>query len=76
MGWFGIFADRNRMVISSTDEAHPVGSRLEIAESFFTLQNGEKASRIIEFQGQYYAVGACTSSGCREYKIDDAYCND
>ncbi|QGY40798.1 chemotaxis protein CheW [Pseudodesulfovibrio cashew] len=75
-GCFGIFADRKRKIISSTDQGHRVGDVLEIPEVFFSLDNEEKTSRIIEFQGQYYAVGACTSSGYREFKIRDNYVND
>ncbi|SHK20789.1 Chemotaxis signal transduction protein [Desulfatibacillum alkenivorans DSM 16219] len=75
-GCFGIFADRNQTIISSTDPAHPVGEKLNIGAEFFSLPNGEKTSRIIEYRGQYYAVGACTSFGYREYKVSDSYRND
>ena len=75
-GCFGVFADRERTILSSTDSSHQVGELLDIGPEFFCLDNDEKTSRIIEYHGQYYAVGACTSSGYREFKIDDSYVND
>ena len=50
---------------------------MDIDDSFFKLKNGQNLSRIIEFRGNYYAVGVKCSSGYREYKsaVDD-YKND
>lgn len=75
-GCFGVFVDRNGTIISTTSRDLEIGDRIEIAPGFLSLPNGEKMSRIIEFSGQYYAVGGCTSSGYREYKINDNYAND
>ncbi|WP_028316794.1 chemotaxis protein CheW [Desulfatibacillum aliphaticivorans] len=75
-GCLGIFADRNQTIISSTDPAHTVGEKLDIEAELFSLPNGEKTSCILEYRGQYYAVGACTSFGYREYKVSDSYRND
>ena len=75
-GCFGVFADRERMIISSTDPSLKPGEPIDIGPEFFSLSNGEKTSRIIEYGEQYYAVGACTSSGYREYKRHDDYEND
>jgi chemotaxis signal transduction protein len=44
--------------------------------AFFSLPNGEGISKIIAFDGCYYAVGARTSAGYREYKMGDGYEND
>jgi chemotaxis signal transduction protein len=75
-GCFGIFADRNRNIISSSDSDFKTGGLLNIDRDFFTMPNGRGTSKIIEFRGCYYAVGAHTSSGYREYKCDDGYIND
>ena len=46
-------------------------------DSLFNLTNGEKKSQIIEFQGDFYALGVKASSGYREYKsASDDYKND
>nr|WP_320116699.1 chemotaxis protein CheW [uncultured Desulfuromonas sp.] len=75
-GCFGVFTDRKRSIISSSDERFQVGEVMDIDPAFFTLPNGEGTSRIIPFNGYYYAVGARTSSGYREYKTNDGYLND
>jgi len=75
-GCFGIFADRKRRIISSTDERFKVGTILDVDPTFFTLPNGEGTSKIIEFHGYYYAVGSRTSAGYREFKVNDGYDND
>ena len=75
-GCFGVFADRKRGIISSTDERFTVGEVMDIDPAFFALPNGEGTSRIISFNGYYYAVGARTSAGYREYKTNDGYLND
>lgn len=75
-GVFGIFADRKRMVISSTDENIKTGDVLDIDRSLFEMPNGKGMSKIIEHNGFFYAVGAHASSGYREYKQTDGYEND
>lgn len=75
-GCFGIFADRDDMIISSTNPKYPVGTKLNSDRAFLSLGNGRSKSNIIEYEGQYYAVGACTSGGYREYKKADDYRND
>ena len=50
---------------------------LDIDDKFFKLNSGQNLSRIIEFKGNYYAVGVKCSSGYREYKShEDDYKND
>ncbi len=76
-GCFGVFADRERRVIASTQAGLAPGMALELEESFFRIANGERKSGIAVFNGHYYAIGACMSQGYREYKgKGDAYRND
>lgn len=75
-GCYGIFADRNGRIISTTEDHHQVGQTLQLDPSFFALPSGAEMSRIVEYGGHYYAVGARTSAGYREYKVDDGYRND
>lgn len=75
-GCFGIFADSRGKVVSSTNKDIQVGGVLDIDPDFFALPRGEGSSSILEYHGHYYAVGAQTSSGYREYKVDDGYLND
>lgn len=75
-GAFGIFANRNGVVISSTNEQYQVGDSLELEQQFFELENGERHSALVEFQGQSYAIGAAMSQGYREYKTTGDYEND
>ncbi|PLX68897.1 MAG: chemotaxis protein CheW [Denitrovibrio sp.] len=75
-GCFGVFADRHKHVISSTSEDLPAGSILDLPTDIFSTPNGEGNSRIISYQGAYYAIGFQASSGYREYKMCDNYSND
>lgn len=76
-GCFGVFADRERRIIAATADALSPGMQLELDESFFKIGSGARKSGIAEFNGHYYAVGACMSKGYREYKgADDTYRND
>lgn len=75
-GSFGIFADRNRRIISSTCADHAVGSILDIDKDFFVLGHGEGMSNIIVHRKKYYIVGCMTSFGYREYKNSGDYNND
>jgi len=76
-GSFGVFADRERNVISATRDDIRPGSRLDVDEKFFGLSNGEGLSSIVEYGGHYYAVGSRISSGYREFKgAQDSYRND
>ncbi len=71
-----LFVDRQGRIISSTDPTRLVGTRLDIDPDLLALPNGNSASRIVVHDG-HYAVMACTvSSGYREFKISDGYCED
>lgn len=75
-GCFGVFADRNKVVISSTEDDIQPGSKLDLPSNLFKMPKGEGTSQIISYNGYYYAVGAHTSSGYREFKTCDNYHND
>ena len=76
-GIFGIFTDKNKQIISSTNENFQVDSYLNIDDSFFNLKNSELFSKIIELDNKYYAVAVKCSNGYREYKSrSDDYKND
>lgn len=78
-GSLGLFTDRNGMIISMAQPVFElnVGGQLSLPEKFFSLPAGQGLCEIVVYQKQYYAVGACASSGYREYKSqDDCYEND
>lgn len=75
-GAFALFLDRKGIIVSTTSEAHPVGRRFALEEGFFSLESGKGLSSVIELEGQLYIVGACMSSGYREYKRSGDYQND
>ncbi|MFA6014495.1 MAG: chemotaxis protein CheW [Gallionellaceae bacterium] len=76
-GCFGVFTDRERRIIASTQSNLTPGMQLGLEETYFRLGKGERKSGIAEFNGHYYAVGACMSKGYREYKDNnDAYHNE
>lgn len=76
-GCFGVFADRERHVIASTQAGLLPGMLLELEDAFFRIGSGTRKSGIAVFNGHYYAVGACMSKGYREFKgPDDVYHND
>lgn len=76
-GVFALFTNRDKQIISSTNESFEVNSYLNVEDSFFELKNAQNVSKIIELDGKYYAVGVKCSNGYREYKsrVDD-YKND
>jgi chemotaxis signal transduction protein len=76
-GCFAVFVDREHRIIASTLDELPPGTQLELEDTYFRIATGERKSGIAEFNGNYYAVGACMSNGYREYKgAGDAYRND
>jgi chemotaxis signal transduction protein len=74
---FALFTNKDKQIISSTNEDFQVDSYLDIDDSFFKLKNAQSFSKIIEFDNKYYAIAAKCSNGYREYKsrVDD-YKND
>jgi len=75
-GVFALLATSEKMIISSSDAKHKTGEILALPSKFFALKEGESLSEIIEYQGDYYALGVKCSNGYREFKSkDDAYQN-
>jgi len=75
-GFFAVFCDRDRRVIScSSGECEP-GTELDLGEEFFRGENGSGVSRIVQVGDTIYAAGSLISAGYREYKVKDEYRND
>uniref|UniRef100_UPI0040473538 chemotaxis protein CheW n=1 Tax=Aliarcobacter sp. TaxID=2321116 RepID=UPI0040473538 len=76
-GIFALFTNKDKQIISSSNEKFEVNSYLNIDDSFFALKNAQSLSKIVEFDGKYYSVAVKCSNGYREYKsrVDD-YKND
>ena len=70
------FIDRERTILASTDEAHPIGTKLELDAELLALDNGASASRIVVRDGQYALIGCTVSHGYREFKVSDGYRSD
>jgi chemotaxis signal transduction protein len=76
-GVFAVLATEDRTVIASNDSDHPTGTFLNIDSKYFNLQPGDSMSEIIEYNGNYYALGVQCSKGYREFKSDrDDYVNN
>ena len=76
-GIFAIFTNREKKIISSTNDKFSNDTILDIDNEFFAIKNSQNISKIIEFDDNYYAVGVKCSSGYREYKsVVDDYKND
>jgi chemotaxis signal transduction protein len=76
-GAFGLMADSEGTIIScSDDHLHP-GETIAIEPAFLQLDPGDSHHGFTAIGNIYYAVGACASSGYREYKgPNDAYRNN
>jgi chemotaxis signal transduction protein/predicted RNA binding protein with dsRBD fold (UPF0201 family) len=77
-GVFSLFVEKgSKKIISCSDDSHEIGDSIHLSDSFFKLNNGETLSEILEYNGKYYIVGGCCSTGYREYKSNsDDYVND
>ncbi len=76
-GVFGIFATKDKTIISSSNQKYSVGSYLDIDNKFFNLKNGETYSEIITLDNKFYTIGVKCSNGYREFKNgNDDYKND
>ena len=64
---FALFVDSNGAVISGTSPEFPAGSTIQIEPELLTLQHGCSTVNLIQFADRYYAVGASSSAGYREY---------
>lgn len=76
-GCFGAFVEPSGHVIASTHASYPPGSKLPVAPAFLACPKGADRAGIVLLGQSYFALGARTSSGYREYKdAQDAYRND
>jgi chemotaxis signal transduction protein len=76
-GLFAVLATKEQYVIASNNAQYAAGDFFEIDKKFFELKKGESLSEIIEYDGNFYALGVQCSKGYREYKSDkDDYMND
>jgi hypothetical protein len=75
-GAFGLFTDRHGVIIASTKPDLLPGEILQLESHFFALENGQRDSVILQYNGDQYAVGAAMSKGYREYKTTGDYQND
>lgn len=73
---FAVFADRKKMILSSTNDAYKVGEILDLPDELFTVPNGKTQSEILVYENSYYSIGCACSSCYREYKNSDGYHND
>lgn len=73
---FGIYANKNKTVIASSNPEIKIGEIINLDDKFFKLKNGESYSEIVIYNGNYYAVGVKCSQGYREYKVSDSYTNN
>lgn len=73
---FGVYADADKKIISSSNPELNIGEKLNLDDKFFNLTNGESYSEIVIYDNKYYAIGVKCSQGYREYKVADNYSND
>ena len=70
------YVDRTGRILSSTDQAQPVGALLRLDPAMLRLASGESASAIVVHDGQYATCACSASSGYREFKVSDGYRED
>lgn len=75
-GSFGVFTNRGKTVISSTNQAYPPGSKLPLDDALFLHKKGQRTSTIVEMDSRKYVMGLQVSEGYREFKQQDGYVND
>jgi len=74
---FAVITTQDQTIISSNNDNYVTGEFFEIDKKFFRLKKGESLSEIIEYNGNYYALGVQCSKGYREYKSEkDDYVNN
>lgn len=73
---FGVYTNKDKSIISSSNPTLKIGESLDIDDKFFNLAKGESYSEIVIYDNKYYAVGVKCSQGYREYKLSDNYENN
>lgn len=71
-----LFANRQGLVLASTDPARPPGHRLDVPADVLALPCGQSLSRVLVQDGCYCVLGASASSGYREFKVSEGYRDD
>lgn len=66
-GAIAAYVDFEGRVLASANELLPLGERLTFLRDFLLREESVHQSAVIEFQGRFYALGICASSGYREY---------
>lgn len=75
-GSFTAFVDESLTIVASTRPDAEIGSKFSIHPSLCEIDIGENTFDITIYNNQYYAVGAYSSSGYREFKSpEDCYQN-
>lgn len=73
---FTAFIDGNLNIVASTRPDAKIGDKFTIHPSLCKLNKGQNEFDIAVYKDQYYAIGAYSSSGYREFKSEsDAYQN-
>ncbi|HUC48788.1 MAG TPA: chemotaxis protein CheW [Xanthobacteraceae bacterium] len=76
-GAFGLLVEPDGTIISCSDEQLRPGGTIAVAPAFLQLSPGQSHYGFTNVGKNNYAVGACASSGYREYKgANDAYRNN
>lgn len=70
------FVDRKGRVLASSHGHYAAGDNLPLAADLLALGNGEVATHLVEWDGQYTLLGCCVSQGYREFKRTDGYSDD
>jgi len=76
VGAFGLFVDRKKHIISSTNPEYPIGTAIPLPDNLFHFKSGERHSTIVELEETPFTLGLQVSEGYREYKRDDGYKNE
>jgi chemotaxis signal transduction protein len=71
-----VFLNRDGQVLSSTSDAHPIGSHLALPQDMLALPNGAQRARVTVHLDNYAIEAMSVSSGYREFKTQDGYRDD
>ncbi|WP_432735677.1 cache domain-containing protein [Maridesulfovibrio sp. FT414] len=72
----GMFVEPGGKIISTTSPDRRVGESIQLDSDFRNLKEGESTVKLVEEDGNLFAVGCAHSEGYREYKRDKHYVND
>lgn len=75
-GGAALFVDRGGRIVSSSSDAHPVGSLLSLPDDLLALAPGASAARVVMRDDSYQVLACAASQGYREFKVTDGYRDD